>query len=153
MFEEKQYFYKNKFSWILPIVYIFVVVINFIVPPGNMIITIFTVGFISLIMITIYIMNLYTRIDEEGIHYKLFPFILKEKTITWKEMKNIYVREYSPIGEYGGWGLRGLGSNRALNIYGNIGIQIEFLNGDKLLIGTNKKEEADIAINKYCKIL
>jgi hypothetical protein len=40
-----------------------------------------------------------------------------------------------------------------LNIYGNIGIQIEFLNGDKLLIGTNKKEEADIAINKYCKIL
>jgi hypothetical protein len=98
-------------------------------------------------------MNLYTRIDEEGIHYKLFPFILKEKTITWKEMKNIYVREYSPIGEYGGWGLRGLGSNRALNIYGNIGIQIEFLNGDKLLIGTNKKEEADIAINKYCKIL
>ena len=149
MFEEKQYFYKNKLSWILPIVYIFVVGINFIVPPGNMIITLFTIAFITLILITIYAMNLNTRIDKEGIHYKMFPFILKEKTIAWSEMKNVYVREYSPIGEYGGWGLRGFGGNRALNIYGNIGIQLEFYNGDKLLIGTNKKEDVENIIKNY----
>ena len=51
------------------------------------------------------------------------------------------IREYKPIMEYGGWGIRGFGSNRALNIKGKIGLQLVFKNGQKLLIGTQKADE------------
>ncbi|MDQ1088364.1 hypothetical protein [Siphonobacter sp. SORGH_AS_1065] len=45
--------------------------------------------------------------------------------------------------EYGGWGLRlGLfGKGIAFNVSGNKGLQLEFIDHKKLLIGTNKPEE------------
>ena len=53
-----------------------------------------------------------------------------------------YVRQYSPIIEYGGWGLRfGIfGKGTAFNVSGNKGLQLEFINNKKLLIGTNKPD-------------
>lgn len=45
--------------------------------------------------------------------------------------------------DYGGWGLRlgFFGKGRAYNISGNIGMQIVFKDGKKLLIGTQKSAE------------
>ncbi len=88
--------------------------------------------------------KLTTRIDETGIYYRFFPFHLKERKIIWDDIAEIYVRKYSPIAEYGGWGLRGItNKNRAFNTSGNWGIQIVYKNGNRLLLGTQKKEEAD----------
>ena len=45
--------------------------------------------------------------------------------------------------EYGGWGLRlGLfGNGKAFNVSGDKGLQLEFTDNKKLLIGTNRPEE------------
>jgi len=51
------------------------------------------------------------------------------------------VRKYKPLLEYGGYGIRGFGNNRALNISGNTGLQLVFKDGRKLLIGTKKGHE------------
>jgi hypothetical protein len=48
------------------------------------------------------------------------------------------VRKYKPLLEYGGYGIRGFGNNRALNIAGKTGLQLIFKDGRKLLIGTQK---------------
>jgi hypothetical protein len=58
-------------------------------------------------------------------------------------LSKIYVREYSPLGEYGGWGIRYTisGAGKAYNISGKIGLQLEFTTGKKVLIGTHKGEE------------
>ena len=61
-----------------------------------------------------------------------------------------YVRQYSPLLEYGGWGMRiGLfGKGKAWNISGDKGLQLEFTNQKKLLIGTNQPEELAATLEK-----
>ena len=50
-----------------------------------------------------------------------------------------YVRKYSPIAEFGGWGYRiSFNGGPAYNIAGNMGLQIVFVSGKKLLIGTQQ---------------
>ena len=83
--------------------------------------------------------HLKTNIDETGITYQMFPFHLKPKKIGWGEIERAYVRKYSPIGEFGGWGYRiSFGSGTAFNIAGNMGLQILLVSGKKILIGTQQ---------------
>ena len=102
----------------------------------------------------IFFIKLKTSIDEKGIHYQFYPFHLKMKLIKWEAIKKAQVRTYDPISEYGGWGLKG-GSfwnkekGKCVNISGDIGIQVEFKNGKKLLIGTQKKEKAKHVLKTY----
>lgn len=102
----------------------------------------------------IFIFKLTTRIDEYGIHYQFFPFHLSFKKIAWSEINKAYIRTYDPIGEYGGWGLKGgflwnKGKGTAINISGTVGIQLELKNGKKLLIGTQKEQEAKHVLENY----
>ncbi|WP_198519863.1 hypothetical protein [Polaribacter sp. ALD11] len=104
----------------------------------------------------IFSFKLITRIDEKGIHYQFFPFHFSLKTISWNEISKVGIRTYLPISEFGGWGLRGgfffnKGKEKAVNVSGDIGIQLVLKNGEKLLIGTQKKQEATSVLNTYKK--
>ena len=106
--------------------------------------------FLSLIYSFIFSIQLKTRIDEKGVHFQFFPFNLKFRLISWGEIENCYCRKYKPLLEYGGWGYRmTISKGKALNISGNIGIQIIFKNGKKLLLGTQKSDEAKMVIETY----
>lgn len=95
-------------------------------------------------------LRLETRIDEKGIFTYFRPFGFTKKYFSWDEIKECYVRQYSPITEYGGWGYRGLGSKeKAYNLWGNQGIQIVTTDGKKFLIGTQKPKNAQETINTY----
>ena len=87
-------------------------------------------------------LKLYTRIDQEGVHYRMKPFQWKFKTIPWAEIDQIYVRKYSPILEYGGWGIRFGRNGTAYNVSGNQGIQLVLKNGKRILLGTGKPDVA-----------
>ncbi|CAM1369463.1 conserved hypothetical protein [Tenacibaculum litoreum] len=109
---------------------------------------------ITLSITFIFFFKLTTKIDEIGIHYQFFPFHLSIRKITWTEINKIHVRKYEPISEYGGWGLKGCflwnkGKGTAINVSGNIGIQIELKNGKKLLIGTQKEQEVKRVLENY----
>ncbi|AUC23926.1 hypothetical protein BTO15_00635 [Polaribacter sejongensis] len=87
-------------------------------------------------------------------HYQFFPLHFKVKTIPWNTISKAYVRKYQPISEFGGWGLRGgfffnKGKEKAVNVSGDIGIQLILKNGEKLLIGTLLKEEAKRVLETY----
>ena len=115
---------------------------------------IISIGTIILASGLIFLFKLTTIIDEKGIHYKLFPFHLKFKTVVWNDIENAYIRTYDAISEYGGWGVRGgalwyKAKGKAINISGNIGIQLKLKDGKKLLIGTNKKEQAQDVLSTY----
>jgi hypothetical protein len=58
-------------------------------------------------------------------------------------LAEVKVREYRPLAEYGGWGVRGFGKNRALNVSGNFGLQLVMKDGAKMLIGTQKPQELE----------
>ncbi|MDC7998790.1 hypothetical protein [Gilvibacter sediminis] len=109
---------------------------------------------LGMIVYLLVLLRLETRIDEQGISYGFEPLPGKMNHKSWDEIENLYVREYSPIGEYGGWGYRvsfSKSTGRAYNVSGNLGIQIELKNGRRVLVGTRKKEEAEAVINYYTK--
>lgn len=112
------------------------------------------VTIVVLVFGLIFLITLTTRIDEQGIYYQFFPFHLKFKTIKWTEIDKVYVRTYSAITEYGGWGLKGgafwnKSKGRAINVSGDIGIQIVLKNGKKLLIGTQKESDVTSILGTY----
>ena len=92
--------------------------------------------------------RLETQIKKDGIFVRFFPFHLTFRYYGWNIISKSFVRKYSPIGEFGGWGLRGLGKNRALNVSGNKGLQLEFTDNRKLLIGTNSPDEITEILNR-----
>jgi len=92
--------------------------------------------------------KLITTINEKEIHLRFPPFFSKEKTIPIQMIKKMEVRKYNPITEFGGWGLRYGFKGKAYNIKGNMGLQIHFINGKRLLIGTQKPEQVNWAISK-----
>ncbi|MFD3407438.1 hypothetical protein SKC37_02110 [Aquirufa sp. HETE-83D] len=88
-------------------------------------------------------MKLTTRISAEGIFVRFFPFHFKEKFFAWDTLSASYVRTYSPLMEYGGWGIKYSfkGNGLVYNTSGNVGLQLYFKEGDPILIGTQKGEE------------
>ncbi|MEP1487195.1 MAG: hypothetical protein ABJK28_02055 [Algibacter sp.] len=112
------------------------------------------IGLILLSTGIIFIFKLKTRIDRTGIHYQFFPFHFKMKTILWDEIKHAETRTYNPLTEYGGWGLKSGGfwgkkRGTAINVKGNIGIQLILNTNKKVLIGTQKQADANSVIAKY----
>lgn len=103
-----------------------------------------TASGISIILTLLFvILRLDTVIKEDGVYVRIFPLQLKFKHYAWNDLTKSFVRQYAPIAEFGGWGMRlGLfGRGKAITISGNSGLQLECKNKDKLLIGTNKPEE------------
>lgn len=111
------------------------------------------VGWLLVLGVTIFILSfrLDTEIGVKGIKVRLFPIQFKFRFYEWKEIHSSIVRTYKPIAEYGGWGFRGRYNNRVLSLSGNQGLQLEFKDGKKLLINTQKGKEltdALIQLNK-----
>lgn len=102
------------------------------------------------VIILFHLFKLKTEIDEIGIHYQFLPIHFSRRTIRWEEIEKCYVRTYSPIREYGGWGYRqALGKKgKAYNVKGNKGIQIKLKTGKDILIGTQKEKDAQQVINR-----
>lgn len=88
------------------------------------------------------------RINEHGIHYSYWPFA-RNKTITWPEVNQLYIRKYDALVEYGGWGLKHrlwFKFNDKAYILNdqNLGLQVELTNQKKVLFSTAKPEELNL---------
>jgi hypothetical protein len=95
-----------------------------------------------LILVLLRVIKLETKIDHTGVYYCFAPFQRKLSLKPWDEVAKAYVREYKPIREFGGWGIRiSLRNGAAYNISGNMGLQLVMKNGKKLLIGTQQPNE------------
>lgn len=92
--------------------------------------------------------RLETVITAEGLYAKLFPLHLKFKFFAWDTISKIYVRNYCPLTEFGGWGLRYGFGGKAYNIKGNMGLQLNFKDSSNLLIGTQRPEELRVILDK-----
>lgn len=91
--------------------------------------------------------RLLTCIDGYGIHYRFTGF-MGWKQIAWAEIDKAELHTYNAITEYGGWGYRRrwFKSGLALTVGGDRGIQLQLLNGKRILLGTHQPEEAAAAL-------
>ena len=118
--------------------------------PGSDALLLITTGLILLISVLILNFRLDSQIREDGIYFRFFPIHLSFRHYTWDQTDKSFVRQYSAIMEYGGWGLRfgTFGKGRAYNVSGNQGIQVILTTGKRVLIGTKKPDEAKDALRK-----
>ena len=92
-------------------------------------------------------LKLQTEVRPDGLYVRFFPFHVYFKRFTAKDLSEYYARQYRPVLEYGGWGIRyGFKQGRAYNVSGNKGVQLVFKNGKRLLIGSQRAEELEEAI-------
>ena len=86
-------------------------------PMGNIGLTILS-GITITLAILFWQFRLETRVTKEGITVRFFPFHLNFKHYSWETISKSYIREYSPIKEFGGWGLKKAldGNGKAFNV-------------------------------------
>jgi hypothetical protein len=103
---------------------------------------------IAIVILFVYT-SLNSRIDETGIQAVFRPFNFSKNHFNWSDVKSIEVVKYSPLRDYGGWGYRFSGKGKAMNVKGNMGIQLILKSDKQFLIGTQRPEEAKEAIKTY----
>lgn len=104
------------------------------------------------IAILLFLIKLKTQVNKDGITLQFIPIIITPKKINWEEIQTAVIRNYKPIWEYGGWGLRvSFKHGIAYTVKGKTGLQLNLKNGKQILIGTQKPDELQSAINKHLK--
>ncbi len=85
-------------------------------------------------------MRMRTVVEGDVIRVRLFPLLNTQIRIA--DVAEAKARKYSPIGEYGGWGIRrGWSSGWAYNMRGDEGVQLVLRDGKKILIGSQRAGE------------
>lgn len=94
-------------------------------------------------------MRLDVQIQTDGVYYRFFPLQRNYRMISRGRISRAWVREYSPLKEYGGWGMRlGIfGKGQAFNVRGNKGLQLVYDNDVMFLLGTQKPEALKEALD------
>lgn len=156
-FYEKQYFTQRVFKIILFLItaiftFASIQQLIFKLPFGNRPMSdmalLASMVFLVIFNLLFFSMKLITTIDSKAISIRFYPFHIYTKRFEWPQLSDVIVREYNPIKEFGGWGLRGFGNRKTMTVSGTWLIEIVFVNNQSLLIGTKKPKEAQIALGK-----
>ena len=156
LYREVQHF-RQLWLWILILIISFVAIWSLIqqlfldTPFGNnpapdalLIIIVIIFGFAF--PVVFYKMNLTTEVRSDGIYYRFFPLHLSFHQIKLEDIVECEVRSYSPLKDYGGWGIRYGRMGKAYNISGDRGVQLRLSDGSRLLLGSQKAEEFTAAV-------
>jgi hypothetical protein len=121
--------------------------------PSPDVVIILTGIFPVLAIILFRLLTLETIINEDGVGYRFKPFQRKPRLIKANDIVHYEVKKYSPLKDYGGWGIRyGSAKNgRAYNVSGNQGVLFELKNGKRFMLGTQKSSEIRLALDKLMK--
>lgn len=95
----------------------------------------------------IYSLRLETEVRENGIYIKMWPLHRSFRQVSWSEIERYKSRQYNPIREFGGWGIRWDPGKIAYNVSGDRGLWIERPNGRAILIGSQDVEEFAKAVD------
>lgn len=87
------------------------------------------------------------EVQDEALSIRFFPFI-RERRIAFRDIAQAEARTYSPLMEYGGWGVRFGPHGKAYNVSGNRGVQLELAGGERLLLGSQRADELAAAIGE-----
>jgi hypothetical protein len=93
--------------------------------------------------------RLQTRVTEHVIWLRFTPFHLKPVQIPIRGIISAEAVTYSPLMDFGGWGIRWGLKGKAYNVSGNHGVQLEYgADGKRLLIGSQNSPALAEAIRK-----
>lgn len=117
--------------------------------PISVLVQVLVLGAIALVLGS----RLETRVEGDAVSVKFFPFHLSPRRFDFKEIKEFSAEEYSPVKEFGGWGLRWrpFAGKVAYNVSGDQGVRLEMSDGREVMIGSKRPEELEKAIGEEIK--
>jgi len=104
-----------------------------------------------LLPLLFFLFQLRIKVSSEGLHYQFFPFHFKSHTIKLEDIEKIKAMEYSPLKEYGGWGIRYGFKGKAYNVSGNKGVKVFLNNNTNIMFGSQKYKELEKSLKKIKK--
>jgi hypothetical protein len=108
--------------------------------PDNLLLVLWVLIGIGLPLL-FYSARLVTEVRSDGLYLRFFPFHWSFLKFPFDSIKHAEARTYSPIREYGGWGIRYSWKGKAYNVSGNEGIQLELRDGKRVLVGSQRPLE------------
>jgi hypothetical protein len=94
-----------------------------------------------LIFLSLSSTRLITQVRTDGIYVRFPPFQTGFTCYTWDMIEEAYIRDYEPLTEYGGLGIRIGPSGNAFTVGGTTGLQLVLRDGQRMLITTHHPEE------------
>jgi hypothetical protein len=91
-------------------------------------------------------MKLVVRVEGGSLSIRFIPFLRKHYPL--QDVARWEVCDFRPLADYGGWGIRRGRGGWAYTVSGKRGVQLEFRDGRKLLVGSQRPEEFAAALEQ-----
>ena len=96
--------------------------------------------------------RLVTQIRADGIYVRYAPLQPSFARYAWTDVRQVYLRRFNAIAEYGGWGVRIGPSGRGYVVPAEWGIQLELNDGSRVLIATAHPDEVTAVLHKLGRL-
>ena len=103
---------------------------------------------VGTVAMLLYSLRLETEVRADGIYLKMWPLHRSVRRVPWSEIERYEPTQYSPLQEFGGWGIRWTPGKLAYNVSGDRGVRIERTTGRVVLVGSQRPEELVRAIDE-----
>jgi hypothetical protein len=144
-FHEEQQFRQWWIRTLLLVAALPVVVVVFIRGP------VLSVLIVPLILLAVGVLLAFARlvvdVDREAIRVA-FHFLWPKRRIPISEVRKAEATKYSPLLDYGGYGVRLGLRGWAFNVSGHEGVLVETNDGSRLMIGSQRPKELEAAIER-----
>ena len=144
-FHEEQRFRQWWIWTLLVIAALPVVVVAFIRGP------VLSVPIVPLILLAVGVLLAFARlvvdVDREAITVA-FHFLWPKRRIRIPDVRKAEATKYSPLRDYGGYGVRLGFRGWAVNVSGDEGVLVETNDGSRLMIGSQRPKELEAAVAK-----
>jgi hypothetical protein len=90
------------------------------------------------------LLRLEVEVTPDGVTIRFAPLFVR--LIDRRDIAGAEPLTYRPLGEFGGWGVRGWGGRVAYNVRGDQGVELTLRDGRRVLIGTQRATELAAAI-------
>lgn len=112
----------------------------------------FIAGACCLVASLVISFRLITQVRSDGIYVRYAPVQPSFTRIAWTDIREVYLRRFDALTEYGGWGLRWGPSGRGYITPAEWGLQIVLHNGTRVLITTQRAEELTEVLRKIGRL-
>lgn len=112
-------------------------------------------------LVVFYYASLRTEVRQDGLYLKLFPVHLRFRRVACADIESVERTSFSPMGDYGGIGVRhnptfyrwgvSFEGEKAYIAEGGEGIRIKRRDQRPLVIGTQRPEELQAALQRVCR--
>jgi hypothetical protein len=95
--------------------------------------------------------RLTVEVRKNGLFVRYSPLHLHFINVSLETVIDAQTVTFSPLGDFGGWGIRYGEGGKAYTMNGNRGIRLTYADGHWLLIGSLRSEELEMAIRTIWK--